>query len=436
MIDTVKALILDSQEAQFSCGIPRDLEWEFLPGKAHVFIGVRRSGKSTFMVQIMKKQCDEGISRQNMVHLNFFDDRLHSLSRIGLGVVSDAYFSLYPEKKGNETVSFYFDEIQVVPGWEKFIERLLRTEKCRIFLTGSSAHMLSREIATQMRGRALPQEVFPFSFAEFLRFHQIDAAEPLTTKMTFTIRKGFDRYWESGGFPEVAGISSSLRIRIHQDYLQAIMFRDLIDRHDISHPKALSDLIHRLIDNVSSPYTLNGLSGFLKSLGHKVPKSTISDYLAWMEDAYFLFTVKKFDASESRANANPKKLYCIDHALVSSVSSGVLTNSGHLLENLVFIHCRRSYQKITYYRTGSGKEVDFLVQQPNRTRALIQVCESLADPRTAHREKAALEEAMRELKLEKGLIVTRNEEGIIETPSGLISLVPAWKFSLPSFSLF
>jgi uncharacterized protein len=226
------------------------------------------------------------------------------------------------------------------------------------------------------------------------------------------------------------GLSRLLRIKIHQEYFHTILFRDLIERHDISHPKAVAGLAHRLVDNTASPYSVNSLTGYLKSLGHKVPKTAVSEYLEWFEDAYFLFTVQIFDPSTARRASNPKRIYCIDHAMVTSVSSGILVNSGHLLKNLVFTALRRFYPHIYYYKTKTGREVDFLIPTSGKTRSLIQACESLADPQTRKREIAALREAMAEIGTKTGTIVTRNSDGQIKTDAGTIDVIPAWRFLL------
>lgn len=430
MIDMLKEIILDFQEIDLPTGVPRRVAVSPVPGKATVCIGVRRSGKSTFMFQLMKKLQDTGVARQNILYLNFFDDRLHSLQHDNLGVILEAYFSLYPEKKNAEKVYCFFDEIQVVPGWEPFVDRLMRMEKCEVYITGSSAQMLSREIATQMRGRALSWEMFPFSFREFLDYKGIESDGPLSTKKRLTVQKAFEEYWETGGFPEVAGLNRMLRIKTHQEYFNAMLFRDLVERHDISHPKAVTDLAHWLVDNTGSLYSINNLTGYLKSLGHKAPKPAVSDYLEWFEDAYVLFTVRIFDASLARVNTNPKKIYCVDHALVTSISSGILVNSGHLLENLVFTALRRVTPDIFYYKTKAGREVDFIAGRQGPSRMLVQVCESMADQQTRKRETTALAEAMTELKLSHGIIVTRNEEEQIQVDSGKIDVVPAWRFLL------
>ncbi|MGB3976199.1 MAG: AAA family ATPase [bacterium] len=174
MIETIKSIILDFQELQQETGVPRRLHIETMRGKATVCIGVRRSGKSTYMFQIIQRLLNSGVSRHNILYLNFFDDRLHNLRHNNLGLITEAYYSLYPEKKNTEMVYCFFDEIQAASGWEPFIDRLMRTEKCEVYLTGSSAEMLSKEIATQMRGRALSWELFPFSFQEFLDYKEID----------------------------------------------------------------------------------------------------------------------------------------------------------------------------------------------------------------------------------------------------------------------
>ncbi len=430
MHETLKALILDSQEAPLETGVPRRLKVRAVPGKATVLIGVRRCGKSTYAFQLVERLLEEGVPRENVLFLNLFDDRLAGLAHEGLGLVTEAYFSLYPEKKGKETVHCFFDEIQAVPGWEPFVDRLMRTEKCRVTLTGSSARMLSKEIATQMRGRALSWELFPFSFREFLDAKGLDASGPLSTRRRLLVQKAFEEYEEKGGFPEVVGLDKSLRVKTHQEYFHAILYRDLVERHDIAHPKAVSDLARWLVDHTGSLYTGNSLTGYLKALGHSAPKAAVSSFLEWFEDAYFLYSVSVFDASLARRNTNPKKVYCVDHSLVKSVSSGILVNSGHHLENLVFTALRRAHPELYYYKTKTGREVDFVVPSRGRPRALVQVCESLVDPGTRKRETSALEAAMTETGLKAGTIVTRNDTDRLVTDAGTIEVVPAWRFLL------
>ncbi len=430
MLEMIKSILLDFQETRLETGVPRRSRIEPVRGKAAVCIGARRSGKSTYMFQIVQRLLDSGVPRQNILFLNFFDDRLHHLRRENLGLIAEAYYAIYPEKKNSETVYCFFDEIQAAPGWEPFVDRLLRTEKCEIYLTGSSARMLSKEIATQMRGRALSWEMFPFSFREFLDYKGVESDGALSTKKRLLVQKAFEEYWETGGFPEVAGLNRRLRIKTHQEYFHALLFRDLIERHDVSHPKAVTDLAHWLVDNTASLYTINSLTGYLKSLGHKVSKSLVAEYLDWFEDAYFLFTVRIFAASLARANVNPKRIYCVDHAMVPSVSSGILINTGHLLENLVFTALRRIHPQIYYYKTRGGREVDFIVAPRDRPRMLVQVCDALAEPQTRKRETTALAEAMSEQGLKSGTIVTRNEEARIDVENGTIEVIPAWRFLL------
>ena len=178
-------------------------------------------------------------------------------------------------------------------------------------------------------------------------------------------------------------------------------------------------------------YTINSLTGHLKSLGHNAPKNSVGDFIKWFEDAYFFFTVRMFDASLRKSNANPKKIYCIDHSLVTSVGSGILVNSGHLLENLVFNLLRHVSTEIFYYKTKNGREVDFLVKKEgDKKRSLIQVSESLFDAKTRKRELEALGEAMKELKIKTSTLVTLREEEQIQTECGEVNVIPAWRYAL------
>lgn len=228
----------------------------------------------------------------------------------------------------------------------------------------------------------------------------------------------------------MAGLDRRLRVMVHQEYLSTLLFRDLVERHNVSNPQAVVDLTHRLIDNAASLQSVSSLSGYLTSVGHRISRSTVTDYLVWLEDAFFLYQVRLFDASLTRSQANPKKIYAVDHALAVSTGSGILVNSGHLLENLVFVALRRTTPELFYYRTRTGKGVDFVAQLPGRHRMLVQVCETMVDPRTRHRELTALSEAMNELGLAEGTVVTRHEDEQVELPAGVARIVPAWRFLL------
>jgi len=430
MIELLKELILDAQSATMFIGTARRLRISPVQNKATVIIGVRRSGKSTFLNQIADKWLSEGVSKENILSINFFDDRLSNLKTEGLDIVLQAYFMLFPHKKSTEKVYCFFDEIQVMPEWEAFIDRLMRTENCVVYLSGSSAQMLSKEIATQMRGRALSWEIFPFSFPEYTDNQKLINELPLSGQQRLLVENAFDKYRECGGFPEVIDLDKSLRIKIHQEYFDSILFRDLIERYDISHPRALIDLAKKLLENIASMYTLNSLTGFLKSLGYNVPKSSVSKYLRWFEDSYFLFTVRMYDASYRRSNANPKKIYCVDHAIIRSVSASILINSGHILENIVFMSLRRLHSEIFYYKTAGNLEVDFIFKNQEGNVMLFQVCETLVNPTTRQREINALHAAMMELNLSKGVIITRNEEDRVSVKTGSIVIIPVWKFLL------
>jgi len=429
MLEQIKEIIADYQNMALECGVPRDTSLTVLKGKASVCMGVRRCGKSTLMLQQMNKLHDEGISRDRMLYINFFDDRLYGMTVEKLNLIIDAYYQLYPHYKQSEIVYYFFDEIQVIRGWESFVTRVMATELCRVFITGSSAQMLSTEIATQMSGRSLSWEVFPFSFTEFLRALQIEHKPPLTSKKRSYIQDGFEKYWTRGGFPEVYDVSDVLRRQIHQEYFNAMIYRDIVERYNVSNPLAIKTTAHWLLNNVGNLYSVNSLVGALKVLGCNISRDTVSNYLNWFEDAYIFFTLKRFDANINRTNMNPKKIYCIDHALVASCCNGILVNSGHLLENLVFIELRRQHHHIYYYRTKNDLEIDFVtLEETSNAKRLYQVTESMQSPKTAAREINALKEAMSELGCSEGVIVTRYEQEEITVEPGVIHVMPAWKF--------
>jgi len=427
MIELLKEIILDFQSESLDTGIQRHLKYELVQGKAFVCIGVRRCGKSTLLYQIIDDLKRNGVTNDNILYINFFDDRLMDVKRGNLSFITEAYYSIYPEKKGTETVYCFFDEVQEADNWEPFVDRILRTEKCEVFISGSSAKMLSKELATQMRGRSIAWELFPFSFKEFADYNKADYKN-LTTKNRLILKKCFDEYFKIGGFPEVRNVSDKIRLMIHQEYYKTILHRDVIERFDAIHPQAVVQAGYRLINSVGSLYSINRMTSYLKSMGHKISKGFVAACIDWFEDVYFLFSVKIFSQSVAIQNVNAKKVYCIDHAMINSVTSGISANSGHLLENIIFLHLRRMTEGLYYYRTSKGKEIDFVWLDSKKKQHLVQVCLTLADPMTEKREMTSLTQAMDELSLTEATIVTLDEDQQIEKDGKKIRIIPAWKF--------
>jgi len=430
MIEIIKEMILDFQNQPLDTGVRRHLNYQVVEKKALVCIGVRRCGKSTFLYQIVDDLLKKGIKKENILYINFFDDRLTELKTGGkLNVIMEAFFFLYPNKKGAEKIYCFFDEIQEVENWEPFVDRILRTEQCEVFITGSSSKMLSEEIATQMRGRSIRWELFPFSFKEFLDYKET-GHQTLTSKNRILIQNNFEEYFRIGGFPEVRNVSDKIRLMIHQEYYKTILHRDVIERHDALHPQAVMQAGYRMISSIATLYSINRMTEYLKSIGHKVSKDFVSSCIQWFENNFFIFSVKIFDLSVAKQNVNAKKAYCVDHSLVTSVSPRISQNKGLSLENLVFSHLRRMTKSIFYYRTARGNEVDFLWLDPNDKPNLAQVCFSLGDYLTKNREAKSLIEAMQELDIHQSMIITFNEESEIRDENRIIQVIPAWKFLL------
>lgn len=428
IIETIKEIILDFQQEQLYTGMKRHLNTMYVENKAFICVGVRRSGKSTFLFQIMEEKLKAGINIENVLYINFFDDRLTEIKNNQLNLILESYFSLYPQKK-QEKIFCFFDEIQECNGWEPFIARILRTENAEVYITGSSSKMLSKEIATQMRGRSLTWEIFPLSFREFLDFHNAEY-EKITSQNRYKIQKLFDDYYLKGGFPETLQSTDHLRIMIHQEYFKTIIHRDIVERFDVIHPKAVIHAAYRLLTSISSLYSINRITAYLKSSGHKISKGFVSECIEWFEDAYFLFSVRLYDRSIARQNVNAKKIYCVDHSLVTSVWPGISEDKGHLLENMVFCHLRKKTDRIFYYRTGNGLEVDFIWFDKTGGKNLVQVCWSMDETKTGIREIKALIQAMNETKITKGIIVNHDKEYLFKEADKTVLILPAWKYFL------
>ena len=217
-------------------------------------------------------------------------------------------------------------------------------------------------------------------------------------------------------------------VSVSTEYYKTILHRDIIGRFDAMHPQAVIEAGRRLMSHAATLYTINRMTDYLKSLGFKVSKSFVGECIQWFEDAFFLFSIRLFDRSVARQNVNPRKIYCIDHAMIPAVGGGLSADMGRLLENLVFVQLRRLSERIYYYRTKRGREVDFVWIDEDGTRKVVQVCYTLADPATRKRELRGLTETMDEVGVERGTVVTYGEEESLEEAGKKIDVVPAWKF--------
>lgn len=435
MIECLKRIIREYQNLEPPDGLlPRRVAIGNLPGKVLVVTGVRGSGKTTLLRQRIRQLIGSGVHPENILYLDLGDDRLYLLRHENPDFIMDTYFELHPQKRGSETVHCFFDEIQSLSYWQLFIDRLMRSEKCEITVAGSLLPSPEEETANPLTGRIVSWEIFPLSFREFLDGKGIESDGPLLTRQRLTIQKAFEDYWQVGGFPGVNRLDQRQRIAAHQSNWNTIL-ASIIGHHNISHPRAVIDLPHWLVDNTGSYYAVSHLTDYLKSLGHRVRKSSVVDWLVAFEDTGLLFSVNIFSSSPTRISVNPRKIYCIDHTLAASVSSGILTNRDSLLENLVFTALRRVTPEIFHFRTKTGREVDLVALLPTapndeRTILLVQVCASLADPRVKQSEIRSLSETMVELAVAEGTIVTWRTDEIIPVGFGTIHVMPVWRFLL------
>lgn len=429
--EILKDLVYEFQKTPFPSFIPRSISYKIIPGKALSLIGMRRTGKSTFLYQIMRDLLtDKETIREDLVLVNFVDERLDPFTSHELHLIEDAFNELYPDRNPARITHYFFDEIQNVEGWEPFVERLLRNKKNRVYLTGSSSKMLSTEIATSMRGRNLAYEIFPFSFRE-----KANQCYPNITyfdsKIRIKLNKIFRDFLFRGGFPEVQNMDSQTLTRILQEYYHTVLYRDIIERHNSSSPKTVSSIMHLLCTQPSRLYTINKTANRLQSLGMPAYKTGISEVIDWMQDAYLFYSVPLYAESIAKQNTNPKKAYLIDSGLAASLNMGLSHNTGALLENTIFSELRRQTSKIFYYKTKKGHEIDFIasLEKKSNHADLIQVCDDISEKETLERETRALFEGMNELKRSKSyLIIREGEEKEITQERKKIIIKKAWRF--------
>ena len=392
---------------------PRDVDYLEKRNSATVVTGMRRTGKTYVTYQRMRALVEAGVPMERIVHVNFDDDRLKGVRLEHLRLIGDIHAEIYPDA-AKERCWYFLDELQDINGWELYARRLLDSHLVQLCLTGSSSKMLSGEIATQMRGRSIDVEVFPLSFVEFMRFNSLVKAipaEPYSSRTAGILRHAMLRYLEEGGFPDVQGDDFRIRVKTLQGYVDAVLYRDIIERHEVPSVQSLRYTLEYIKHNFSHKISTRAISGVLKGLGLSDSREYISDYLDWLEQAYLVYRVPIRTDSLAVRRMNPDKFYLVDTGLARAVTPKSDASRGWLLENLVFLALRRGFNKIEYYNTKNGDEVDFLVtDQVTKKRCLVQVSWELSSPATEQRELTALKDARSEIKVDDCTIVTWDEE--------------------------
>lgn len=383
----------------------RQAQFPEAPNKIKVAIGMRRAGKTYFLFQYIQKLLNEGVPRSTILYVNFEDDRLIPLNQAKLASLVESFYSLFPENHDKKCYLF-LDEIQNVEDWPTVIRRLHDSKNVEIFLTGSSAKLLSKEIASSLRGRSLATEIWPYSFSEFITAKNYSIDSSLFDKKTKdTLSKLFQEYLSIGGFPEVNSYHSDFRQQTLQEYIDIALFRDIIERHKISNPSAIKYMILSMIHNIGSPFAIHKFYNDLKSQGYSIGKDILYDYASYIEDCYLAFSVPLYNPSLRVVQTNPKKIYAIDPGLVRASTLAYEGELGRLFENVVYLDLRRRGYQVSYYLTAERYEVDFLIQSPRGEKKLIQVAWDMESPKTADREQRALKAGMEELGVD-GTIVT------------------------------
>lgn len=426
MDSLIEQLIVDYHERALPQFSRRNINLPCLKGKIDTVIGMRRTGKTFLLFQIMQDYLQQGIAKEAMLYINFDDERLLPLSVSELGNISESYFRLYPEMR-EVTCYFFFDEIQNIPGWESYCRRLIDTENIQLIVTGSSAKLLSKEIATSLRGRSISTEVFPFNFREVLAQQKIDVGQTRPgAKKRSLIENKFRDYLVTGGFPEIRNVASGYRYRILQEYVDVVILRDVIERYQIGNIIPLRMLVRHLLNSPATLFSINKFYNDLKSQGVTCGKNTLHEFFEYLTDAYLIYPVSIYSRSERAKRVNARKIYVIDTGLFYAYKNHPGSDFGQVLENFVYMQLRREGWQIDYYRTKSGYEVDFISTAQDGRQSLYQVSYNIEDPKTREREIRALEEAMIETGLVDGIIITIQDEEVIEFDHGIIKMVPAW----------
>ena len=346
--------------------VPLDLD------KIITIIGPRRAGKTYYLYQIITDLEALDITRQQILYLNFEDERLNLDGQNDL--IFDAYRELYPQQDLRQ-VYLFFDEIQELPDWEKFIRRVSDNISSHIFLTGSNAKLLSREIATSLRGRSLAFEILPLSFYEYLSFQDIPTNDGVTSSNRALVSNAFEQYCQWGGFPEVLEVDERFKAKLLQEYFNVMLYRDLVERYGIRDVSILKYLLKRLIGSFTKEFSVNKLFNDLKSRGFSIGKDTIYQMVEEIFSIYIVASLEKYDPAVIKREMSNKKIYLYDNGFAAAIQYLAIEDRGKRLENMVYRHIRETTEDLFFIR--NGWECDFAVFQAGSSPQLIQVTEQL-----------------------------------------------------------
>jgi predicted AAA+ superfamily ATPase len=412
--ELIKQLITENQEYVFNVKfIPRAVTLE--ENGNYVFVGLRRTGKTYLMYQQIHHLLANGISINEILYLNFEDERMAEATSTDFSLIIDCYKELYEYKP-----IVFLDEVQVIPKWEKFVRRLADTDY-RVYVTGSNANLLSQDIATTLGGRFFIQEVYPYSFKEFLTSQGIEIKKNMEYGSSkTTLKKAFDTYFYFGGLPELQKFSEK-RSWLNSLY-QKIFFGDLIARYDIRNHFALKIMIKKLAESVMHPISYTRLAHIIASTGTKIGKSTVIEYTEHLLDTWLVFAVPNFIAKLEEKETN-RKFYFSDNGILNLF---LFHPESLLLENLVAILLKKKFGEDLYFY-NKNVEVDFYI--PSQKWA-IQVSYNVTKEETLQREVNALIKIGAFLEIDKFLIITKDDERIIDAGNIKIELIPIWKWLL------
>jgi predicted AAA+ superfamily ATPase len=430
MREILRQKIIDSLAVAPPPFTRRDAHLPGIAGKALAVIGPRRAGKTTFLWQVLTDRLAEGAEREALLYFNFEDERLAGMTSADLPIVVEEYYRLHPEWRDRKQVVFFLDEVQVVPGWETFARRLLDTEKVELFLSGSSARLLSREVASSMRDRAMEVLVLPFNFREFLRHggnEPTQRASRMAKAERSALEKGLQSYLSTGGFPEAQNAATRDRFDLLRGYVDTMLLRDVIERHAVSHPVVLRWMVRQLLGTAGGPFSVNRFYNDLRGQGIPVAKDTLHAYLGHLEDAFLIRTIGIATDSERRRMVNPRKAYPVDPGLIPVFDRSGKANLGHALETAVALELERLGAQISYVKTDGGHEVDFLATYPEERQELIQVCADLDSASAQDRETRSLFEAAREYPRATLHIIVLNADAVPDVARDItVHAASAW----------
>ena len=400
----------------------------------HAILGMRSAGKTSYLFQKMKDLLDKGVGRTRLIYFNFEDERFSDLTLDKLNWIVEGYYTLYPENY-DKKVYFFFDEIQNIAGWEVFVGNLIQSKHIRVYITGSTDHLVAKDLDKNLDGKIQEMRLYPYSFREALKQAHIEIPKTLknlSKNQQDLFENRILKYLYQGGFPKTQSQLELDRTPTLQSYVNTVVFKDIVERFGVTNINLLKILIRHLLGKTGSHFSVNKFFNVIKAQGIKVAKTTLHEYLEYLESTFIIHSVYIHTKSARQRMVNPRKIFAIDPGLAVAYFTEFTPELENLLTTVILVELLRRNAHVTYLTTPAGGEIDFIATYPDKSVEILQVIYDVTDEKHLKRKIHALDDARKMMPDATTTVITLTDEKILITKNGQFNALPSWKWLLQS----